>query len=490
MLFRSILILAFTHTGRSAELPVEMPDFFFPDEVVQVRKLAASGDARAQAYLGLMHLEGRGVVRDEVAAFRSIQKAAEQGHLWSQFYLGIMYTGGDGIEMNEAEAVRWYRMAAERGHAKAQYFLGMSYSTGVGVAQDFGESSKWTLKAAEQGHLRAQNKMAIHYIKGMGVTADRVKAGYWYRKSAEQGDPIGQLQTAMNLMVGQDVKRDLAEGYKWLVLANRHGGKDARTLYNQSQTTMPAAQRKEGQRRADAFVAKPTPPEPLEKAPIELGKGPRPKGAGSGFFITENGYLITNEHVVLTKDRLPAKDAIVRIRIGERELPARVVKTDHFNDLALLKVEGKFPPLPVVSSRDVKLGATVATVGFPNLLLQGFSPKLAKGVIASLAGANDSPREFQTSVPIQPGNSGGPLVDERGNVVGVIVGQLSKGAALNATGALAENVNYAIKSSLLLALLESVPEITLLLKAPVTTDRKFEDVVQETQNAAVLVLVY
>ena len=171
-------------------------------------------------------------------------------------------------------------------------------------------------------------------------------------------------------------------------------------------------------------------------------------------------------------------------------ISARVVKLDRANDLALLKVEGQFPALPVVASRGVRLGSTVATVGFPNTGLQGFSPKLARGEIASLAGAQDDARHFQISVPVQPGNSGGALFDERGNVVGVVVGKLNQEAALAATGSLAENVNYAIKSSYLLSFLESVPEVAARLKEPNTTDRKFEDVVKDAEQAAVLVLVY
>ena len=68
-------------------------------------------------------------------------------------------------------------------------------------------------------------------------------------------------------------------------------------------------------------------------------------------------------------------------------------------------------------------------MGFPNIGLLGFAPKLAKGEIASLSGASDDPRYFQISVPVQPGNSGGALVDERGNVVGVVSAKLSAGAA-------------------------------------------------------------
>jgi serine protease Do len=132
----------------------------------------------------------------------------------------------------------------------------------------------------------------------------------------------------------------------------------------------------------------------------------------------------------------------------------------------------------------------VANVGFPNIGLQGFSPKLAKGEIASLSGAADDPRYFQITVPVQPGNSGGALVDERGNVVGVVSAKLNASAALSAGGALPENVNYAVKSGFLLSFLESVPEVAAKLKDPNTKDRKFEDVVKSAEQAAVLVLVY
>jgi hypothetical protein len=81
-------------------------------------------------------------------------------------------------------------------------------------------------------------------------------------------------------------------------------------------------------------------------------------------------------------------------------------------------------------------------------------------------------------------------VDERGNVVGVVSARLSARAALSATGALPENVNYAVKSSFLLSFLESVPEVAAKLKEPNAKERKFEDVVREVEQAAVLVLVF
>ena len=86
-------------------------------------------------------------------------------------------------------------------------------------------------------------------------------------------------------------------------------------------------------------------------------------------------------------------------------------------------------------------------------------------------------------------------MDERGNVVGVVSAKVlahghQAAAALAASGSLPENVNYAVKSSYLLSFLESVPEVSARLKEPRTTERKFEEVVKDAEQAAVLVLVY
>jgi len=200
-----------------------------------------------------------------------------------------------------------------------------------------------------------------------------------------------------------------------------------------------------------------------------------PESSGTGFFITEDGYLITNKHVA-------GNGAQVRLVTSAGLISAKVIKVDAANDLALLKAEGKFAVLPVAASRSMKLGGTVSTVGFPNIGLQGFAPKFARGEIGSLSGPQDDARYFQISVPVQPGNSGSALVDERGNVVGVVSSKLS--------AKLTENVNYAVKSSYLLSFLESVPEVAVKLKEPNANDMKFDDVVKRATEAAVLVLVY
>jgi len=209
-----------------------------------------------------------------------------------------------------------------------------------------------------------------------------------------------------------------------------------------------------------------------------------PFASGTGFFITDDGYLISNYHVV--------KDATkVRLLTGVGLIDASSVKVDAANDLALLKAVGAFKSLPIATSRMVKLGATVAAVGFPDIGSQGFAPKLAKGEIASLSGIQDDPRYFQISLPVQHGNSGGALVDVHGNVVGIVSARLGVEIGKAVTSdELPENVNYAVKSSLLLSFLESVPDVSAKLKDPNTKDEAFEDVVKSAQDAAVLVLVY
>ena len=149
-----------------------------------------------------------------------------------------------------------------------------------------------------------------------------------------------------------------------------------------------------------------------------------------------------------------------------------------------MKVEGKFTPIPVASSKDVNLGAKVFTIGYPNASLQGISAKFTEGSVSSLSGMRDDPKHFQISVPIQPGNSGGPLIDEYGNIIGVIVSQL--------LGERVQNVNYAIKSDKLSTFLADQRHLKKQLKLPYsqTATPKFGDVIANSQPSAALVLVY
>lgn len=205
---------------------------------------------------------------------------------------------------------------------------------------------------------------------------------------------------------------------------------------------------------------------------------------GTAFFITDDGYLITNDHVVRGTRK-------VRIKNKEKFFDAKVVKTDSKADLALLKVEGdSFTALPLAGVKSPELGADVFTIGFPNVDVQGFEPKYTDGKISSLAGIRDDPTRFQVSVPIQPGNSGGPLLNRYGAVDGVMVARLNDAAIFAESGSMPQNVNYAIKASSLREFLKKIPELDGKLKSQVGSSRKHADVLKRAEDAVVMVMGY
>jgi TPR repeat protein len=438
------------------------------DEVEAVRwfrKSAEQNYAPAQNSLGVRYAKGEGVAKDEVEAVKWYRKAADQNVAEAQFNLGVCYAEGQGLAKDGVEAVRWFRKAAEQNNAYAQFELGLCYHKGEGVARDYVEAVKWYRKAGEQNDASAQYNLGVCYAEGQGLAKDGVEAVRWFRKAAEQNNAYAQFALGNCYADGDGAVKDYVEAYKWWLLAGGQGHEGAKKNMTILERKMSREQAAEGQNQARNFKPRELPSIAGDSSVAGIART-RPESSGTGFFITEDGYFITNEHVAGNGDQ-------VRLVTASGLISAKVVKVDAANDLALLKAEGRFAALPVASSRAVKLGGTVATVGFPNIGLQGFAPKLAKGEIASLSGAQDDARYFQISVPVQPGNSGGALVDERGNVVGVVAAKLSARTALSTTGALPENVNYAVKSSFLLGFLESVPAVAAKLKEPNTRERKF-----------------
>jgi S1-C subfamily serine protease/outer membrane murein-binding lipoprotein Lpp len=216
----------------------------------------------------------------------------------------------------------------------------------------------------------------------------------------------------------------------------------------------------------------------------EVDKRGDPVGNGSGFFIDSSGYFVTNDHVAAAGKIyfIGSKSS------GWRQ--AKLVGADEENDLALLKIEHETEPFVVSDSDAVKLGQTVATIGFPNIELQGLSPKFTKGEISSLAGIQDDPATFQISVPVQPGNSGGALFDESGRVVGVVSARLNQDAAVAVSGTHAENVNYAVKSKVLLEWLQKLEAPGLELRQKDQGSVTFQDAIQHAEQSTAMILVY
>lgn len=170
---------------------------------------------------------------------------------------------------------------------------------------------------------------------------------------------------------------------------------------------------------------------------------------GTAFVIGAEGWMLTCAHVMGD-----AKEAT--ITLGGKRLLADVVKADAKADLALLKLREPLPPgTPVLSFRvadkPAAMGEDVFTIGYPLSRMLGSGARMTKGLLSSTTGLRDNDKEVQVSAEIQPGNSGGPLLDRDGAVIGVVNRTINPAAVAQATGgALPQNVNFAIKAQAVL----------------------------------------
>ena len=443
------------------------------------RKAAEQGVAVAQFNLGVMYSEGQGVVQDYTEATKWSRKAAEQGNASAQFNLGVMY--GKGVSQDYAEAVKWFRKAAEQGDAKAQFNLGMMYYNGQGVAQDYAEAVKWLRKAAEQGDAKAQFNLGLKYGNGQGVAQDYAEAVKWLRKAAEQGVASAQYFLGLMYFEGEGIAENNIQAYKWTILAAAQGDNSAAENKDMMKNRLSSYEIAEAQSLASEFV--PQKQENNDKVDIPKILGSI-QSSGTAFFISTDGFLLTASHVVENAHTIK-----VFTHDGERE--AKVISRDSVNDIAILKIDcSNASALILKPSSSVRIGAEVFTIGFPNVNLQGFYPKYTKGSISSLMGLQDDPRHFQISIPVQPGNSGGPLVDSDGKVVGIILARLSDKVAIESTGMIPQNVNYAIKSSFIMALIESIPQVLEGQKHIQQKHKKSEDPLDKALRASALIVCH
>ena len=426
------------------------------------KKAAEQGYAGAQSNLGICYADGEGVEKNPAEAARWYRKAAEQGLADAQFNLGVCYRAGDGVETNAAEAVRWCRKAAEQGLAEAQNNLGNCYRDGDGVEKNPAEAVRWFRKAAEQGMAGAQYNTGLCYHTGDGVEKDPVEAVRWYRKAAEQGMAGAHNNMGLCYEMGTGVVQNNAQACIHYLIANALSGMDqAQNNLQSIRARLSGAQYAAAQHAATQWVEKFRAGE--RQTPDAAPTAPTPadtvKATGSGFVISTDGYFLTCAHVV-------EGGREIKVRIGDKTHPAKVVRADSRNDVALLKLEGEgFTPLALAQSIP-EMGDKVFTIGYPNPGIQGGAAKYTDGAVSALSGIQDDVRTMQITAPIQGGNSGGALADAAGNAVGLVVAQLNAVAVFEYTGSIPQNVNFAVKINYALPLIQAVPNLARRLPPP------------------------
>jgi S1-C subfamily serine protease len=183
------------------------------------------------------------------------------------------------------------------------------------------------------------------------------------------------------------------------------------------------------------------PQPPARPTPPRSGQGEK---SGSGFYLSAAGRLITNAHVVAGCTRLATA-------AGQ---PLTLLAADSAIDLAVLSNAAGAATFASLRLDPPRIGEDVLAFGFPLPGILSTEGNVTVGILSATRGVGDDPHQLQITAPVQSGNSGGPLLDGAGNVIGVVVAKLDAAQIARRTGDLPQNVNFAIKATELAALLD------------------------------------
>ena len=419
--------------------------------VVWFKKAAEQDDVRAKIKLGEMYYAGQGVSKDDLQV---VVWAGMMGFPAAQFTVGQMYATGKGLQKDEVKAVEFYRNSATQGNASAQLELGYRFDEGKGVPKDARQAVTWFRKAADQDLPKAQYALGVLYGNGQGVTKDEQEGIRWFRKAAEQGHGASQKVLGARYALGSGVPKDEQMGYFWFLLASANGvagadglrdGVERNLTKEQRASAQTAARNWQPRNQGSSSGANGESP-PLggneSTAPGQFPQAPNaPVSTGSGFRVASN-LLVTNHHVIDGCTRLHVNGVVAQVR-----------GSDARSDLALL---GANTPGSIVKLRAqrIAVGEFVSVAGYPlRGVLSGFN--MTTGSLSSLSGMGGDTRLVQITAPVQPGNSGGPMLDAAGNLMGVVVSKLDAIKAAKLTGDIPQNVNFAINANVLRSFLDA-----------------------------------
>ena len=217
---------------------------------------------------------------------------------------------------------------------------------------------------------------------------------------------------------------------------------------------------------------------------IEKNKKDNWKGNGSGFFISESGYIVTNHHVIENVNMIEVE---FLYKNELKSFNAKVINSDKTNDIAIIKIEdSNFSPITKVpynfNTKNIDVGTKVFALGYPLALsLMGKDIKFTDGKISAKTGIDGNITTYQISASILPGSSGGPLFDYHGNLIGVNSSGLAREGY--------ESVGYSIKSNYLLNLIDVLPETINLPSSTQLASKPLTEQIKVLSDYVVLIKV-
>ena len=310
---------------------------------------------------------------------------------------------------------------------------------------------EWWTKAAEQGHVDAQFNVGLVYNRGEGVPKDAAKAVEWWIKAAEQGHASAQYNVGWAYRYGEGVPEDMVLAYAWFNLASVNGDKPSVQFRDYIEAELSAVEKAEAQRLSSGW----------KKGQVLVREGSTAgakansssgmlvkQGTGTAFFVSKLGQAVTNHHVV---------GECKEVRIEGRDGVVTVTTSDRANDLALLQVPYQANVTATINSHpeNLRQGDDIAVFGFPLNSLLSAGGNLTPGIVSALTGLGNNTSQIQITASIQPGSSGSPVMNNKGEVVGVVSMKLSDSKMVKATGQIAQSVNFAVSGQTLKSFLDA-----------------------------------
>ena len=294
---------------------------------------------------------------------------------------------------------------ANKGNVNAQFNLAWMYEEGKGVVKDNQQAIIWYTKAAQQGDIKSQTNLGVIYANEENILRDYKLALIWFTKSASQRDASAQNNLGWMYEMGKGTDKDKKQAIYWYTKSAQQGNINAKSKLKQLLTLIDK-----------------------HNKPVVFSH------SGTGFVVSKHGVIATNNHVIKGCNKIMIDN-----------LDAELMVSDQENDLALIKTNELYTHVSQISHAPLKLGEDISVFGFPlSSILSDTNISLTKGSISGLSGIRNNPDRFRFTAPIQQGNSGGPIINKDGHVVGVVRAMFSG----------VQNVNFGVKSVHLKELME------------------------------------
>ena len=453
--------------------------------VYWANKAAEMGDSFYQYELATHYENGElGFEKNSSKALELYKASAEQNYFDSQVRLAETYYFGEITLNNYEEAMKWYKMLAERPRGgswdkntdivRANHMVGRSYDK----LGDFQEAIKWYKKAIEKATIWADIRRSSNSTWNTGIyqlegwIKDSTKAiadiyhfdlkndnqsFKWYLKGGYLGDVSSKYSVGNAFALGRGTLIDYDKAINWWVsaakddhsssqfnlgwaYANVSAIKDLskakywvqKTYDNPNSTEDTLENAKNIWETHNLWQEK-----DIESDDAETSTQSISERTGTGFRVDKSGSILTNNHVIENCSTIQVEGNIVEL-----------VSTDVNNDLALLKGEPSKFIAYFRSGKGIRLGEDITITGYPLRGVLGDGLNAITGTVSSLSGLSNNTTQFQVSAPVNSGNSGGPVFDSSGNIVGVVVSKINQDKAKEVLGEEVSGASFAIKSSI------------------------------------------